>query len=60
MKPKESIRLAEQHGWKWIRGQGKGSHRKYEKDNKTVVIPYHRKELAKSTQQRLLKSLGLK
>lgn len=46
-KPPEIYRWALRHGWR--DAGGKGSHRKLEKGERVVVLPYHRKELARGT-----------
>ena len=50
------IKLYEKHGYELVKGQGKGSHRKHRKGNKTVIIPDH-KELKKGLERALLKQL---
>jgi predicted RNA binding protein YcfA (HicA-like mRNA interferase family) len=39
-----------------VKGQGKGSHRKFQKNAMTVIIPYHG-ELKKGLEKQLLKNL---
>lgn len=55
-KPPEIYRWALRSGWK--DAGGRGSHRKLEKDGRFVVLPYHRKELARGTWQKLKRDLG--
>ncbi len=55
-KPPEIYRWALRHGW--IDKGGKGSHRKLERFGRVVVIPYHRKELARGTWERLKRDMG--
>lgn len=60
MTPKEAARLLEQNGFAFI--SSNGSHRKYynAETGKTVIIPFHSKELKKGTEQGILKQAGLK
>lgn len=53
---KEMIKLFLKKGYKEIKRQGKGSHKKLRKQNITVIIPYH-KELKKGLERSLLKIL---
>ena len=53
---REMIKLFEKKGFEIVKGQGKGSHRKLRKGNKTVIIPDH-KELKKGLEKALLKQL---
>lgn len=60
MTPREMARLLEKNGFEFV--SSNGSHRKYfnPQNNKTVILPYHSKELKKGTEQRILKDAGLK
>lgn len=60
MKPKDLIKLLEQNGFVQI--SSNGSHRKLHnaETNKTVIVPYHNKDLKKGTEQGILKDAGLK
>ncbi len=60
MKPKELIKLLKDNGFEETGSNG--SHRKLynSKTNKTVVVPYHSKEMKKGTEQGILKQAGLK
>lgn len=60
MKPKEIIKLLELSGFIFINSNG--SHRKYKNfsTGKTVIVPYHNKELKIGTEQSILKQAGLK
>jgi predicted RNA binding protein YcfA (HicA-like mRNA interferase family) len=42
-KVREMINLLEDNGFVWVRGEGKGSHRKYHnpKTGKATVVPFH-------------------
>ena len=53
---KEMIKLFKKKGFEEAKGQGKGSHRKLRKGNKTVIVPDH-KELKKGLERALLKTL---
>lgn len=60
MTSKEIIKLLKKNGFKEINSNG--SHRKLynDKTKKTVIVPYHNKELKKGTEQGILKQAGLK
>lgn len=60
MKPKEIIKLLKANGYEEI--SSRGSHRKLYNPttNKTVIVPYHSKEMKKGTEQDILKQAGLK
>ncbi len=53
---REMIKLFEMRGYEIVKGQGRGSHRKLRKGNKTIIIPDH-KELKKGLERALLKQL---
>lgn len=53
---KEMAKMFKNHGFREIKGQGKGSHIKLRKGSKTVIIPCH-KELKKGLEKALLKQL---
>lgn len=61
LKPKEIIKLLEKNGFAEIKSNN-GSHRKYynEETKKTVIVPFHAKELKKGLESRILKDAGLK
>ena len=61
MTPKEMARLLMANGFVEIRGNG-GSHRKYQNPvtKKTVIIPFHNKDLGKGLELAILKQAGLK
>jgi len=54
--PEQIINGLERNGFRFI-GQ-RGSHRKYRKEGKTVIVPMHY-ELAKGTLQSIIKQSGL-
>lgn len=60
LRPKDMIKLLKDNGFQEIRSNG--SHRKlYNPDTgKTVIVPYHNKELKVGTEQGILKQAGLK
>lgn len=53
---KELAKLFKKAGFEEIKGGGKGSHMKFRKDNRTVIIPNH-KELKKGLERALKKIL---
>ena len=60
IKPREMERILLQNGFIFIRQNG--SHRIYynRQTNRTVVVPFHSKELKKGTEARILKEAGIK
>jgi predicted RNA binding protein YcfA (HicA-like mRNA interferase family) len=55
---KEMGRVLEQHGWVCTRVRG--SHHRYEKAGRTVIVPVHgNKTLKTGTQREIMKSAGL-
>ena len=60
MTPREMVRLLMQNGF--VEVSQNGSHKKMfnETTNKTVIVPYHSKELKKGLEQVILKQAGLK
>ncbi len=56
MKPEQVIKGLERNGFRFVKQ--KGSHRKYKKDGKTVIVPMHY-ELAKGTLVSILEQAGL-
>ena len=59
MKTREFIRMMERNGWVLDKGMGKGSHRRYRKDGRSVIVPYHAKELGKGLEMKLREATGL-
>jgi predicted RNA binding protein YcfA (HicA-like mRNA interferase family) len=53
---KEMLKLFLKAGWVIVPKQGKGSHVKLEKGNRTAIVPMHR-ELKKGTEHGLFKEL---
>lgn len=60
MTPKDMIKLLKANGF--IEISSVGSHRKFfnPETQKTVIVPYHNKDLKKGTEQGILKDAGLK
>lgn len=58
MKDKELLKLLKQEGWQ--EKSISGSHHKLVKENKTIVVPVHGKELTKGMLHAILKQAGLK
>ena len=60
MTPKEMIKLLKKNGFQEI--SQNGSHVKMEnpENKRTVIVPYHSKDLKKGLEQVLLKQAGLK
>lgn len=61
MTSKEMVKFLLKNGFIEISG-GKGSHRKFQNKNtgRTVLIPYHSKDLGRGLEQTILKQAGLK
>ena len=62
MTSKEMVRLLKENGFKEVKGEHGGSHRKFQnpETKKTVIVPFHAKELGKGLEHALLKQAGLK
>ena len=60
MKPRELIKLLKDNGFVEI--SQNGFHKKLfnPKTSKTIIVPYHSKELKKGTEQGILRDAGLK
>jgi mRNA interferase HicA len=55
VKSSELIRIAQKNGWR-LSNQDGTSHREYEKNGKTIIIPFHgSKEVPTGTCSKLLK-----
>ena len=62
MTPKEMNKLLEENGYEEVRGAGKGSHKKFYKQDtkKTIIVPQHgKKELKKGLEHSILKQAGI-
>ncbi len=60
MTAKEMIKLLKANGFEEVRQNG--SHKVFEskETGKITIVPYHSKDLAKGTEQNILKQAGLK
>lgn len=58
--PKEMIRLLHENGFETIGKNGSHVKLKNPKTAKTVIVPYHTKDLKKGLEQAILKQAGLK
>lgn len=60
MTPKEMIALLEANGFEYV--SSNGSHRKYrnQTSGKTVIVPFHSKDLKPGTEKNILKAAGLR
>ena len=59
MKPKEIIRYLKKNGFKKVGQNGSHVKMKNQDTKKTVIVPYHSKELKKGMEQIILKQAGL-
>ena len=60
MKFSELHRIIKANGWIESPQKGKGSHRRYTKDEKIYTVPFHQeKEIGNDFAKRLLKEMGL-
>lgn len=59
MTPREMVRLLEENGF--VQVSSNGSHRKLRnpQTGKTVIVPYHAKDLKKGLEQAILKQAGI-
>lgn len=60
MTPKQIVKLLEANGFELVGSNG--SHRKYRNPatGKTVIVPFHDKDLKPGTESNILKQAGLK
>ena len=56
LRPEQVIKGLERNGFRFVKQRG--SHRKFKKDNRTVIVPMHY-ELAKGTLMSILEQAGL-
>jgi predicted RNA binding protein YcfA (HicA-like mRNA interferase family) len=56
LRPEQVIRVLEGNGFRFVKQRG--SHRKYKKDGRTVIVPMHY-EVAKGTLLSILEQAGL-
>ena len=60
MKVTELHQIISLHGWILVKGQGKESHLKYEKNGVRYVVPFHKgKEVPNCFAKKILKDLGI-
>ena len=55
---KKVIKILENEGWVLV--SQKGSHMKFKKNNKIVIIPNHRGDIPKGTLSQIVKLTGIK
>lgn len=60
MTPQQMIKHLKKNGFKKISQNGSHVKMKNEKTNKTVIVPYHSKDLKKGMEDAILKQAGLK
>ena len=60
MTPQQMIKLLKKNGFKKISQNGSHIKLKNEKTNRTVIVPYHSKDLKKGLEDAILKQAGLK
>lgn len=60
MSSKEMLKLLKENGFKVISQNGSHVKMKNLKTDKTVIVPYHSKDLKKGLEQAILKQAGLR
>lgn len=60
MSPKEMLKLLKENGFNVISQNGSHIKLKNPETGKTVIVPYHSKDLKKGLEQAILKQAGLK
>ena len=60
MSPKEMLKLLKENGFSVISQNGSHIKLKNPETGKTVIVPYHSKDLKKGLEQAILKQAGLK
>lgn len=57
--PRQMIKILEENGFVYVNSSG--SHRKYKNNEtgKTVIVPFHSKDLKQGTERNILKQAGL-
>ncbi|MFR8757737.1 MAG: type II toxin-antitoxin system HicA family toxin [Clostridium sp.] len=60
MTPQEMIKLLKKNGFEVVSQNGSHIKLKNIQTNKTVIVPYHSRDLKKGLEQTLLKQAGLK
>ena len=60
MTPKEMIKFLKKHGFKEVKGEGKGGHQKVRhEDKRQTTVPIHNRDLTKDEEHKILKQAGL-
>ena len=60
MSPKEMVKLLKKNGFEEIGENGSHVKLKNSETGRTVIVPYHSKDLKKGMEQAILKQAGLK
>ncbi len=60
MSPKEMIKLLQKNGFEEVSQNGSHLRLKNPETGRTVIVPYHSKDLKKGLEQAILKQAGLK
>lgn len=60
MSPKEMVKLLQKNGFESVSQNGSHIKLKNSKTGKSVIVPYHSKDLKKGLEQAILKQAGLK
>lgn len=60
MSPKEMVKLLKQNGFGEVSQNGSHVKLKNPETGRTVIVPYHSKDLKKGMEQAILKQAGLK
>lgn len=60
MSPKEMIKLLKENGFEEVSQNGSHMKLKNQMTGRTVIVPYHSKDLKKGLEQAILKQAGLK
>lgn len=60
MSPKEMLKLLKENGFEEISQNGSHVKLKNQETGRTVIVPYHSKDLKKGLEQAILKQAGLK
>lgn len=60
MSPKEIIKLLKKNGFQEVSQNGSHAKLRNPETGRTVVVPYHSKDLKKGLEQAILKQAGLK
>ncbi len=58
MKDKDLLKILKKNGWQLVRI--KGSHHVFQKDEDTIVLPIHGKDVPTGLLNKILKETGLK